>query len=280
MAPAYLVIGDLTSDLLPEGGSAPGGTALYAAITASRLGARAAVLSAGTSGFLPALPTDVQVSLVPSKFQSTFENRYTSHGRVQILHALGARLCADDVPQAWRSAPVVHLGPLTGEFGLDLAAAFPDALVGVTPQGWMRSWDLPLPSPIRRVAWRPDPAQLRHVDVLVLSIEDVGGDEALAASYAQHCRLVAVTRGARGSTLYIGGEPHEIGGFPAEERDPTGSGDVFAASLMLRLHETGAPLTAAAFASAVAACAVEGPGAAAVPSRAEVMARMAARTTL
>jgi sugar/nucleoside kinase (ribokinase family) len=280
MAPAYLVVGDLTRDLLPEGGSAPGGTALYAAITASRLGVRAAVLSSGTPGLLPALPADVQVSLVPSESQSTFENRYTPHGRVQILHALGARLRADDVPQAWRSVPVVHLGPLTGEFGLDLAAAFPDALVGVTPQGWMRSWDLPLPSPIRRVVWCPDPAQLRRVAVLVLSIEDVSGDEALAASYAQDCHLVAVTRGACGSTLYIGGEPHEIGGFPAQERDPTGAGDVFAASLMLRLHETGNPLEAAAFASAVAACAVAGLGAAGVPSRAEVMARMAARTAL
>jgi sugar/nucleoside kinase (ribokinase family) len=272
--PDYLVIGDLTRDLLPDGRSIPGGTALYAATTAARLGVATAVLSSGAPGLPPDLPADVQVSLVPSATQATFENRYSPQGRVQLLHALGARLSFADLPPAWRAAPVVHLGPLTGELSLELAAAFPDALVGVTPQGWMRAWDLPLPAPIRRVAWRPDPAQLRHVDVLVLSIEDVGGDEALAASYARHCRLVAVTRGARGSTLYIGGEPHQIDAFPAVERDPTGAGDVFAAALLVRLRETSDPLHAASFASAVAACAIEGPGAQAVPTRAEALLRM------
>ncbi|NTW97646.1 MAG: ribokinase [Oscillochloris sp.] len=275
MTPEYLVIGDLTRDLLPDGASTPGGTALYAAATANRLGARVAVLTAGDPDHPPELPAGVELTLVPAASQSTFENRYTPQGRVQLLHARGSRLHFDDLPIAWRAAPVVHLGPLTGEFELDLAAAFPAALVGVTPQGWMRAWDLPLPAPIRRVAWRPDPAQLRHVDLLVLSIEDVGGDEALAASYAQACPLVALTRGAHGSTLYIGGVPHQVTAFPAEERDPTGAGDVFAAALLLRLHETGDPLAAAAFASAVGACAVEGHGIAAVPTRAEVIARMA-----
>jgi sugar/nucleoside kinase (ribokinase family) len=86
---------------------------------------------------------------------------------------------------------------------------------------------------------------------------------------------VAVTRGARGSTLYIAGEPHQIDALPAVERDPTGAGDVFAAALLVRLRETGDPLQAASFASAVAACAIEGPGARAVPTRAEALARMA-----
>jgi hypothetical protein len=276
MIPDYLVIGDLTRDLLPSGGSAPGGTVLYAATTVARLGATVAVLTAGDPAHPLDLPAGVQASIVPSLARSTFENRYTPEGRVQLLHALGARLRFDNLPQPWRAAPVVHLGPLTGEFGLDMAAQFPDSLVGVTPQGWMRAWDEPLPAPIRRVAWHPEPAQLRDVDVLVLSIEDVGGDEDLAASYARTCRLVAVTRGSRGSTLYIAGVPHQIPAFPAVERDPTGAGDVFAAALLLRLHDTGDPLASATFASAVAACAVEGPGTSTIPDRAGALARMSA----
>ncbi|MEI7770068.1 MAG: PfkB family carbohydrate kinase [Chloroflexales bacterium] len=274
MIPRYLVIGDLTRDLLPAGGSTPGGTVLYAATTVARLGASAAVLTSGDLAQPLDLPAGVQVAIVPAPSRATFENRYTPNGRVQLLHALGSRLRFEDLPQGWRATPVVHLGPLTGEFGLDLAERFPDSLVGVTPQGWMRAWDDPLPAPIERVAWRPDPAQLRHVDVLVLSIEDVGGDEDLAASYARDCRLVVVTRGSRGSTLYISGAPHQIVAFPAVERDPTGAGDVFAAALLLRLHETGDPIAAATFASAVAACAVEGPGTSVIPTLAEAMARM------
>ncbi|MEI8306433.1 MAG: PfkB family carbohydrate kinase [Chloroflexales bacterium] len=274
MIPPYLVIGDLTRDLLPLGGSTPGGTVLYAATTIVRLGVGVAVLTSGDPAQPLDLPADVHATIVPAQAQSTFENRYTADGRVQMLHALGARLHFDDLPQEWRLAPVVHLGPLTGEFSLDMAEHFPNSLVGVTPQGWMREWDSPLPAAIRRVVWRPDPTRLRHVDVLVLSIEDVGGDENLAESYAQDCRLVAVTRGSRGSTLYISGKPHQIDAFPAVERDPTGAGDVFAAALLLRLRETGDPLAAATFASAVAACAVEGPGTSTIPTRTEALARM------
>lgn len=274
MIPPYLVIGDLTRDLLPAGGSSSGGTVRYAATTIARLGVGAAVLTSGDPAQPLDLPAGVQATIVPAQAQSTFENRYTPTGRVQLLHALGARLHFTDLPDAWRAAPIVHLGPLTGEFGLDMAEQFPDSLVGVTPQGWMREWDSPLPAVIRRVTWKPNPTQLRHVDVLVLSIEDVGGDEDLAESYAHDCRLVAVTRGARGSTLYISGKPHQIDAFPAVERDPTGAGDVFAAALLLRLRETGDPIAAATFASAVAACAVEGSGTSTIPTRAEAMARM------
>ncbi len=271
--PTYLVIGDLTRDLLPDGSSTLGGTALYAAATATRLGVSAAIFTSGNPSEPPALPKGIAVAMVPCNQPSTFENRYTPQGRLQLLHARGAALQMADLPVVWRDAPLVHLGPLTGEFGLDLAAAFPSALVAVTPQGWMRHWDLPLPSPIRRVPWHPDPVALAHVDLLVLSIEDVGGDVALVAAYAQHCRLVALTRGAAGSTLYIAGTPHTIPAYPAEERDPTGAGDVFAAALLIHLHHAGDPLRAATFASAVAAYAVEGRGITHLPTWEQAMAR-------
>lgn len=276
MPPDYLVIGDLTRDLLPAGRITLGGTTLYAAATVARLGAQAAILTAGDPAHPPALPPGIQLALVPSAIQSTFENRYTPQGRLQLLHARGPRLRFADLPPDWRAAPLVHLGPLTGEFDLDLAAAFPAALVAVTPQGWMRTWDLSLPAPIQRTLWRPEPAQLAHVDLLVLSIEDIGGDEALAAGYARVCPRVAVTRGAAGATLYLSGAPQQISACPAVERDPTGAGDVFAAALLLRLHETGDVLAAAAFASAAAACSVEGQGLAALPDRTAVIGRLTA----
>ncbi len=58
--------------------------------------------------------------------------------------------------------------------------------------------------------------------------------------------------------------------FPATERDPTGAGDVFAAALLVRLHETGDPLDAARFAARVAAASIEGRGVSMVPTRVEV----------
>ncbi len=148
-----------------------------------------------------------------------------------------------------------------------MVLAFPTALIAVTPQGWMRNWHSPLPAPVQRVAWYPDSTLLRRVDLLVLSSEDIGGDEALAQAYARHCRCVALTRGAQGLTLYLEGVPHTIVALPAQEVDPTGAGDVFAAAMLVRLHETGDARAAARFATAVAAAAVEGPGISRIPTR-------------
>ena len=58
-------------------------------------------------------------------------------------------------------------------------------------------------------------------------------------------------------------------------RDPTGAGDVFAATLFTRLHETGDPIEAARYAAYVAAISVEGPGSSVIPSRAEIDAGLA-----
>ncbi|GAB4425623.1 MAG: PfkB family carbohydrate kinase [Chloroflexi bacterium OHK40] len=272
----YLVLGHVTRDLLPGGASAPGGTAFYAGAAAARLGASVGVLTSARADDLPAAPKGVAITAVHARATTTFENRYGPAGRYQWLHALADPLSLAAVPPAWRTAPVVHLAPVVAEVELALIGAFPDALVGVTPQGWMRAWDEPLPAPVRPALWRPAAELLRRVHLLVLSIEDVGGDEALVAGYARDCPLVALTRGAAGATLFVAGEPHAIKPFPAREQDPTGAGDVFAAAMLLRLYETGDPFAAAAFASAAAAISVEGAGHAALPSRTDTQARMAA----
>jgi sugar/nucleoside kinase (ribokinase family) len=275
MKPDYLLLGHVTRDVLPDGTTAPGGTSLYSALTAHQLGQRVAVVSAPAE--LPVdWPAAITVAFHPSPSPPTFENRYTAQGRRQILHAASEAITLADIPLEWRAAPVVHLGPVLGETPEHFVSLFPDALLGVTPQGWMRTWDPLLPSAIDYRPWRPDPALLKRIDVLVLSIEDVKGDVALVAEYARYCPLVAFTQGARGATLFRHGKPHGIAAFPAIERDPTGAGDVFAAALLVRLHETSDPVASAHFAACVAAGSIEGAGGNAIPTRAEAERRMAA----
>jgi hypothetical protein len=269
MKPDYLLLGHFTRDVLPDGTTIPGGTSLYAALTAQHLGRKVGVVSARAE--LPATwPAAIQIVFHASPTPPTFENIYTAYGRQQILHTASLPITVDVIPAEWRSAPVVHLGPILGETPEELVFAFPDALLGVTPQGWMRIWKEPLPSPIIYQPWQPTPRVLERIDALVLSIEDVRGDEQLVASYARHCPLVALTRGANGATLFIRGEGHDIPAFVAAERDPTGAGDVFAATLFARLHETADPLDAARYAAYVAAISVEGPGSSTIPSRVEI----------
>lgn len=275
MPPDYLVLGHITRDLLPDSSVAPGGTARYAAAVAARLGLRGAVLTAGDPADLPPPPEGVALAASPSPAITTFENRYGPAGRRQWLHAVGAPVDLGALPAPWRAAPAVHLAPVAAE--IDLAAAldaFPQALVGVTPQGWMRVWDAALPAEVRPSPWRPAPELLRRIGLVVLSIEDVAGDEALPAAYAAHCPLVVVTRGAAGATLYRRGEPVAIPAFAVEERDPTGAGDVFACAMLARLRETAEPVAAATFASAAAALAVTGPGLGGLSGREAVEAHL------
>lgn len=255
MTPEYLLLGHVTRDLLPAGAVAPGGTALYAALTAYRLGLRSAIVSARAD--MPAnWPQAIALAITPSPTPPVFENRYTGGQRHQVIHAAASALTLADIPRLWRTAPIIHLGPVLREVPEEFVGAFAGALIGVTPQGWMRAWDTPLPASIRYVPWRPTPALLQQIDALVLSVEDVQGDTAIVRAYATHCPLVALTEGERGATLFIKGAPHHIPAHPAIERDPTGAGDVFAATLFCRLHSGDTPLRAANVAARVAAASV------------------------
>jgi hypothetical protein len=276
MNPDYLMLGHFTRDVLPDRTTVPGGTSLYAALTAHCLGQNVGVVSAPAE--LPSRwPNAIQIAFHPSPTPPTFENRYTPEGRQQTLHAASMPISLDAIPAAWRAAPLIHLGPVLGETPEQLVDAFPGALLGVTPQGWMRTWEEPLPSPVIYRPWQPAPRVLERIDALILSIEDVRGDEALVAGYARHCGLVALTRGAQGATLFVRGEPHHIPAFVVIERDPTGAGDVFAAALLTRLHETGDALEAARFAAYVAALSVEGAGISRIPTRDQIKQGMMAR---
>lgn len=257
MTPDLLILGHLTDDLQPGGERTAGGTALYAAATAQRLGLRSAVFSAGSVVAPAGLPAGIAYAAAPVAERSTFANSYTAAGRTQILHTAGPKIDLTALPAAWRAAPMVLLGPVLQECDLAWVEHFPEAFVGATPQGWMRAWDVPLPAPIRRVAWDPPAPFLARLGALVLSEEDVAGDLAAVRRWAQVCPLVALTRGSAGATLFVHGSPHAVAAWPAVERDPTGAGDVFATALLIRLHATGDPQAAARFAAYVAARSVE-----------------------
>lgn len=255
----YLMLGHITRDLLPEGGAAPGGSSLYAALTAHRLGHRVGIVSAQAA--LPAgWPEAIELAWTAAATPPTFENLYGAEIRTQLIHTVAPPIAIVDIPIEWIHAPIVHLGPVLQEIPEQLVHAFPGAFVGVTPQGWMRRWDITMPSVVHATPWKPSAAVLHAIDALVLSIEDVHGNVGVAAAYTAHCPLVALTRGANGATLFIDGVPVEIAAVPVHEHDPTGAGDVFAATLFCRLHAGDTPIEAAHVAARVAATSVGASG--------------------
>ncbi|MDQ7029408.1 MAG: PfkB family carbohydrate kinase [Ardenticatenia bacterium] len=265
----YLVIGHIAQDVTPYG-YVLGGTAAYAALTASRLGLRVGVVTrAAPDAVVLSDLSGVALHCRPASQTTTFENVYEDGRRVQWVRAVADPLTLDDVPPAWRDASVVHLAPIARELSPTLAQAFPQSLVGATPQGWMRSWDGE-----GRVVYRPLEAPARDlagVDALVLSEEDVRYNEEHVRVLVEALPLVVVTLAEAGCRVYLQGRATRFPARPATCLvDPTGAGDVFAAAFFVRFWETDDAAEAARFANVVASFSVEGVGTSAIPTRDQV----------
>jgi len=271
--PEFVAVGHVTRDLLPGGEHTLGGTVSYAALTASRLGCSAAVFTSGPPAWaLSAVLPGIDVHVVPSTHATTFENIYRGAGRQQCVHAVADPLPVGQLPAEWRRTPILLLAPVVHEIGTDWLGRFPNSLVAVTPQGWLRTWDEDGRVRFRR--WAEAEQVISEVDVLIFSEEDVESDESLVLEYAGAARLAVVTRGSMGATLFVEGESQESPAFRAQVVDPTGAGDVFAAAFLVRLRETADPVVAATFANCAASLSVEGSGTAAVPNRQQVEERL------
>jgi sugar/nucleoside kinase (ribokinase family) len=275
--PAFLVIGHVTRDVVAAapGGFVYGGSVIFAALAAERLGHRAAILTrcAAEPG-LPALLGPVALERVPADVTTTFENVYTPAGRVQYLRQMAPPIPAGAVPAAWRGAGVVHLGPVAQEVPAALVEVFPAAaLVGATPQGWLRARERD--GRVRTgVAWPEAERVLSRVDVLIFSPEDVAGDQALIRRYAEMSRLAVVTDGWRGCTVWRGGRRERFPAFRVDEVDPTGAGDVFATAFFLRYAASRDVADAARYANAAASFSVEALGTGALPGPEDVEQRL------
>jgi sugar/nucleoside kinase (ribokinase family) len=269
----FLIVGNIVRDVVPNGYTV-GGTSTYMAITARNLGRQPGVVTRLAPDFvLPDLLHGVEIARTASPETTTFHNLYHEGHRRQFLLARADDIQPEDIPAAWRATPIVHLGPLARELDARFANLFPQSLVGVTPQGWLRQWDET--KRVRMRPWEEAPEILPHVDVLVLSEEDLAGDTQLMDDYVRMTRIAVMTQGPKGCMVFTQGMSKHIPGFPAREVDPTGAGDVFAGAFLIRLHETGDPFQAARFANATASFCVEAPGVTGIPTRVQVEERLA-----
>jgi sugar/nucleoside kinase (ribokinase family) len=274
----YLLIGHITQDLDPDGGFTPGGTVAYAALTAAALGDRPGIVTSIGPGAELGPLRGVPCAAAASRDSSVFDNVYGPAGRVQRLVSAAAPIDPSTIPQAWRGARVVHLGPVANEVDpsiFDHPAIAAARFVGVTPQGWMRRWDAA--GVVSRQPWAGYARLSGAVDAVVFSEDDVESDEGVIRELAGAFPVTAVTRGRRGARVFVRGDaPFDV---PVRERhdvDPTGAGDVFSAVFFSLLSRGVAPRRAAAAAAELAASSVEHPGLAGVPGRALASAVVAA----
>jgi sugar/nucleoside kinase (ribokinase family) len=272
-APDFVAIGHVTLDHFGDT-IRPGGAALYAAVTADRLGLSAGILTSHADDFpLELLPPRIEVVTVPAAATTVFEHEAQPGERKLRVRATARLLGVEDLPEDWRDAGLVLLAPVVNEVDAALAAVFEDATVAAEAQGWLR--DLDRDGAVQARTWPSPKGVLSHLQALFLSGADVRGQEAAMTEWVQRVPVAAVTAGARGALLYVNGDRYEVLPRRARLVDATGAGDVFAATWLVRYHATGDPWEAAEAAACAASLAVEGEGWSRVPDAAALDAALA-----
>ena len=273
----FLAIGHTARDEFPDGRWRLGGSALYGAATAAKLGADVTLVTRVGPKERDSLATlcqelGIALRLLRSDVTTTFGFTYDAAGhRSLYLRAKAAPITRSEVGRAVGTPRAVLLASIAGELDGSLFAPWSGAKRVLAAQGMLRSFGpdgLVVPAP-----WKDYARLLPKVDAVVVSEEDHAEDRAWLP-YA----TVVVTKAERGSDVHARGHLIEVAPFAvAEVIDQTGAGDAFAAGLALGLAE-GLPLAeAAAFASAAASFAVEGLGMSRLADRARVRARMGKR---
>ena len=265
--PELVAVGHVTWDVSPDDLSAhePGGAVAFAAFTAAKLGVRAGIVTSCANDYPKSeVPiADAMWHVVPSQQTSTFENQYDERGdRVQVLHQRANHISADHIPSAWRNPDTLFVAPLTQELPFDCLDWFKPQVSCVVPQGWLRSWDEPLPS-IVEVSKSPPIDMSAGWDICVISDSEVEIES--LKEWRQLTRHLVVTRGSKGAELYIDDNddlipiPSFADTIEGAGADTTGAGDVFAAAMLIRYAATKDPIASANFASACAALSTRAP---------------------
>lgn len=263
----YLTIGHITIDRTPTG-MRLGGTVTFAALMAQALGLRVGMVTSWAGEIPPGPLNAIPIINIPTERSTTFENIYTSQGRNQIIHHVAPRLDYYQIPEPWRSAPIVHLGPVAQEVEPSLVRNFPTAFIGVTPQGWLRRWNAV--GEVSSTEWPEARFVLERCGATVISDSDVDGDESRIEEMATACRVLAVTHGAEGCRVFWNGDVRRFRAQTIADVDSTGAGDIFAAAFFARLFTTRDPWEAGRFATIMGTLSVTRPGLQGIPTPEEI----------
>jgi sugar/nucleoside kinase (ribokinase family) len=263
----YLLLGHVSQDQTPSGHNL-GGTVSYAGKTALSFDLNVGLMTACTASLDLSELKPIAISRTPSGKNTLFVNQERATGRQQRLLSRADDLRISSVPKAWLKSEIVHLAPIANEVEPGFVSCFQESFVGITAQGWMRRWSED--GVIHPADWHEFDFILPHANAIVLSIEDLQGDEEAANTIGEMSRIFALTRGKRGSTIYWKGNKRDIPAVAVDSLDSTGAGDIFATVFFVNLFKGASPWEAAQFATSSASASVARSGLDAIPSRREI----------
>jgi 1D-myo-inositol 3-kinase len=270
----YTTVGHVTVDVLADGSVSAGGTALYSALQASRLGLRTLIHTRGVvteiESLLRPFDGEIEAMIEPAPATTTLATSGTGSARRQRILSWAGPI---ELTNPFESS-ILHLAPVARE--LTGSPQPHDGFMGLTPQGLVRGWS---GEDARLLPCPPEPLALALAelsDAIVISDQECADCVELISVAARTGGLVAVTAGSEPTTLLLpSGERQEQAITPlAQPMDDIGAGDVYASALFIGLAEGESPLSAAAFAGAAAAVRMLGVGPQAIAGRAAIQARL------
>jgi sugar/nucleoside kinase (ribokinase family) len=270
----YAAVGHVTVDILPGGERRVGGTALYSAIQAARLGLSVVVVTRGVpceiEQLLAPYERELELMVSPAEQTTTLETAGVRPRRRQRLVGWAGEIGPELAP----AAGILHLAPVARE--ISPRQRGDGGFVGLTPQGLVRRWSGPGSAIELARATAEQEALGARCSAMALSAEERDSCAGLIAAGLGAGAVVAVTAGAEGGALLLpDGRELEIGGpRVSDPADDLGAGDVFAAAMFVELHGGAPPARAAAFAAAAAAVRLERVGPAAIGDRAAIRERL------
>lgn len=257
MPDAITVVGHLTHDIY-QGAIRPGGPALFAALTLAASGRPAHIVSVVGENFAFAdlLFGPTTATLHTSAKTTTFRNyyRYQKYERYQYILSLARRFDPAILDECRGS--IVHIVPAAGELSVKECGALVHhaELSSVGLQGFL------VPHRLGPVRTEPNGSLPGSLDLVFCSVEDLDPFPGLLNEIRERSRVVVVTNGEKGSTIFDGSRTTQCGASVARCVDPTGAGDTFAARFLSAVVGGSSLVNAAAEAAWWSARVVEAEG--------------------
>lgn len=252
-----------------------GGTVSYAALFLVRSGYEVTIIGKGDDEMKNWI--ERQGIITTYFYQASrvveFENVYVLNRREQFARC-GEKIYLPEVPDAAFRSKAILVGSVLQEVDPEIIRVPRQAVLMLDAQGFMRHL-----SPAGKVLLRTSAdaeAAVRYCDILKVDEAEAavltataGATAAARVLYKMGPKIVIVTCGEKGVTIFDGSRMIRIRAPEADVIDPTGAGDVFGAAFLIRYLQTEDLIEAGLFASAAAALSMNEFGTAAVPSAQE-----------
>lgn len=266
----FVAVGHFTHDVVKDGYT-PGGSALYASITAAQRGFHSVVSTSVAEtyqGMGLVRQHGIELHNRSSQHTTTFENRYHNGVRTQKVLNIATPLHGP-----FPAGDVLFLCPVIDEVPLEeFVRPAQCRWVGAGLQGWLRQLDND------GTVQRKVPLCLESFskcDVVFLSDADLGSEHHdVLNELVRYVPMVVLTKNQHGARVYSKNRVFHVHAYPTIEVEPTGAGDVFAAAFLVALAKSEDPLRAAVSATCAASIVIEGPGIAPLERLNELPARL------